>query len=86
LSIGDKGLLSDLDYRRYGGAILLGVDGTVVIGHGRSNATAVGQALRWSGKMVRSKVVEAMRERVFRSRRSLWLSNPFARGEEVDDG
>ncbi|MFH0883460.1 MAG: phosphate acyltransferase [bacterium] len=86
LSIADAGLLADLDYRRYGGATLLGVDGTVVIGHGRSSATAVGQALRWASKMVRGKVVEAMRDRVFRSRRSLWLSNPFARGEEVDDG
>ena len=85
-SLTETGLLADLDYRRYGGATLLGVDGTVVIGHGRSTAMAVGQALRWSSKMVRGEVVEAMQARVFRSRRSLWLSNPFARGEEVDDG
>jgi glycerol-3-phosphate acyltransferase PlsX len=86
LRLGDEGLLADLDYSRYGGATLLGVDGTVVIGHGRSSAPAVARALLWSSKMVRGRVVEAMRDRVFRSRRSLWLSNPFARGEEVDDG
>jgi len=85
LGTASEELLEDLDYRKYGGAILLGVDGTVVIGHGRSTAAAVGQALRWSSKMVRGGVVEALRDRVFRSRRSLWLSNPFARGEEVDE-
>lgn len=85
LKLSDDGLLADLDYRRYGGATLLGVDGAVVIGHGRSSATAVSKALRWSSKMVRGRVVDGVRERVFRSRRSLWLSNPFARGDEVDD-
>lgn len=85
LKLGDEGPLADLDYRKYGGATLLGVDGTVIVGHGRSSSTAVSRALRWSSKMVRGRVVEAMRDRVFRSRRSLWLSNPFARGEEIDD-
>lgn len=34
-----------LDYSEYGGALLLGVQGIVVIGHGRSDATAVANAL-----------------------------------------
>jgi len=35
-----------LDYSEYGGALLLGVKGIVVIGHGRSDAGAVANALR----------------------------------------
>jgi len=34
-----------VDYAEYGGALLLGVGGTVVIGHGRSDARAVANAL-----------------------------------------
>lgn len=34
------------DYAEYGGALLLGVNGVVVIGHGRSNAQAVENAVR----------------------------------------
>jgi len=85
LSVTGGGRLADLDYRRYGGATLLGVDGTVVIGHGRSSAEAVARALRWANKMVRGHVVEAIRDRVFKTRRAVWLTNPFARGETSDD-
>jgi glycerol-3-phosphate acyltransferase PlsX len=35
-----------LDYSEYGGAPLLGVDGVVIIGHGRSSAKAVKNAIR----------------------------------------
>ncbi|MEI7013523.1 phosphate acyltransferase PlsX [Leptospira licerasiae] len=35
-----------LDYAEYGGALLLGVDGTCLIGHGSSNAHAVRNAIR----------------------------------------
>ena len=85
---GDSALhrwLGTLDYRRYGGATLLGVNGSVVIGHGRSHPSAVMQALRWAGQMVRTDVPAAVKDRVFRTRRALWLSNPFARGEVSDD-
>ena len=34
-----------IDYSEYGGALLLGVDGVVVIGHGRSDANAVANAI-----------------------------------------
>ena len=85
LTMTGDGSLADLDYRRYGGATLLGVDGTVVIGHGRSSAAAVSRAMRWASKMVRGHVVDAIRDRVFRTRRAVWLSNPFARGETPDE-
>jgi glycerol-3-phosphate acyltransferase PlsX len=35
-----------LDYAEYGGAPLLGVDGVVIIGHGRSNSIAVKNAIK----------------------------------------
>lgn len=38
-------LHKQVDYSEYGGALLLGVNGTVVIGHGRSDARAVANAL-----------------------------------------
>jgi len=38
-------LRKKIDYAEYGGALLLGVDGIVVIGHGRSDANAVANAL-----------------------------------------
>ena len=45
-----------LDYSEYGGAPLLGVRGVTVIGHGRSNAHAVKNAVRVAAELVRGKV------------------------------
>jgi len=47
-----------LDYAETGGALLLGVNGIVVIGHGRSNAKAVCRAIELSVRMVREQVQE----------------------------
>ncbi len=41
-----KRFKKDMDYAEYGGAPLLGVDGVVIIGHGRSNAKAIKNAIR----------------------------------------
>lgn len=40
------GVMKNIDYSEYGGALLLGVKGAVVIGHGRSDARAVANALK----------------------------------------
>jgi phosphate acyltransferase len=53
-----------MDYREYGGAILLGVEGVVVIGHGRSDALAVRNAIRLARRAVESNVVGAIRSGV----------------------
>lgn len=54
------GLKHSIDYQSYGGALLLGVDGVVVIGHGRSDeravANALGQALRASDARVPERI------------------------------
>jgi glycerol-3-phosphate acyltransferase PlsX len=51
-----------LDYAEYGGAQLVGVNGIVVIGHGRSNARAVFSAIRAARDAVETGVVETLRE------------------------
>ncbi len=51
-----------IDYSEYGGAPLLGVRGVTIIGHGRSNANAVKNAIRVATEMVRSKVTEEIEE------------------------
>jgi glycerol-3-phosphate acyltransferase PlsX len=48
------------DYAEHGGAPLLGVDGVVIIGHGRSNARAIQSALRVAANAVEKGVVDAI--------------------------
>src|SRR5210317_181260 len=45
-----------VDYAEYGGAPLLGVNGTGIVCHGRSNAKAIKNAIRVAAEMIRSKV------------------------------
>jgi len=54
----------DIDYAEYGGAPLLGVDGVVVIGHGRSSAKAIKNAIRVSKEEVERKFNELITEAV----------------------
>jgi len=51
-----------LDYREVGGSVLLGVDGAVVIAHGRSDAYAVRNAIRLARQTVEGGVVEAIKQ------------------------
>ncbi len=51
-----------LDYTEYGGAVLLGVDGLVVISHGRSNARAMFSAIRAAKDAVEHGVLDLVRE------------------------
>jgi len=47
-----SGLKKRIDYAEYGGAPLLGVDGVVIICHGRSNAKAIKNAIKVAKKEV----------------------------------
>jgi glycerol-3-phosphate acyltransferase PlsX len=49
-----------LDYEEIGGAPLLGVDGVVIIGHGRSKARAIRSALLRAAESVDRGVVDAI--------------------------
>jgi glycerol-3-phosphate acyltransferase PlsX len=53
-----KKLYKRLHYSEYGGAPLLGLNGVCVVGHGRSNPTAVKNAIRLAKDFVASRVVE----------------------------
>ena len=48
----------ELDYSEYGGAPLLGVNGMVIIGHGRSNVKAIKNAIRVAKAEVEGKFNE----------------------------
>lgn len=53
-----------LDYSEYGGAPLLGLDGVCIIGHGRSKARAVANAVRAAKEAVARGVVAATKESI----------------------
>jgi len=50
-----------IDWREYGGAPLLGVNGVVVIGHGRSDAKAIKNMIRMTRECAQNDVVEKIR-------------------------
>jgi glycerol-3-phosphate acyltransferase PlsX len=60
---------SRLDYREYGGAPLLGVDGAVIVGHGRSDALAVRNGIRVAAQTVENGVLEAIKQGIGRYQR-----------------
>jgi glycerol-3-phosphate acyltransferase PlsX len=53
-----------LDYSEYGGAVLLGVNGVVIIGHGRSDAQAVKNAIRRAKEEIEHKVNDRIIESI----------------------
>ena len=59
---GAKRLKRKLDYSEYGGAPLLGVDGVCIIGHGRSKARALANAIRAAREAVSGGLVTAIRD------------------------
>jgi glycerol-3-phosphate acyltransferase PlsX len=54
---GIRKLLKRLDYSEVGGALLLGVNGVVIVGHGRSNAKAVKNAILRAREAVEAKIL-----------------------------
>jgi len=59
-----KRFKKEIDYSEYGGAPLMGVNGVVIIGHGRSNVKAIKNAIRAAKEEVErninEKIVEAI--------------------------
>ena len=60
-----KRFKKEIDYAEYGGALLLGINGVVIIGHGRSNKKAIKNAIRVAKeeveRQVNTKILEAIR-------------------------
>ncbi|MDI6605673.1 MAG: phosphate acyltransferase PlsX [Candidatus Omnitrophota bacterium] len=54
----------EMDYAEYGGAPLLGVNGVVIIGHGRSNVKAIKNAIRVAKEEVERKFNEKILEAI----------------------
>jgi len=49
------------DYAEYGGGVLLGVNGNIIISHGRSSPRAIYSAIKLGEKIVISKLLEEMK-------------------------
>ena len=56
-----KRLFSKLNYEEYGGAILTGVNGVVVVGHGRSSAQAIKNALILGGELAEKQLCKEIK-------------------------
>jgi glycerol-3-phosphate acyltransferase PlsX len=52
-----------VDYSEYGGAPLIGLDGLCVIGHGRSSAKAVRNAIAMTAKCVNDKLLDKLTDK-----------------------
>jgi glycerol-3-phosphate acyltransferase PlsX len=72
-----RALKRTIDSSETGGALLLGVDGVVMICHGRSDATAVKNAIMASNRFVAEKLVEQFGSTLARHER-LWEREPAA--------
>ena len=57
-----SGVKARFDYKEFGGAPLLGVNGTVFIGHGSSDAYAIKNLVLAADKMVREQVSSTIAE------------------------
>jgi glycerol-3-phosphate acyltransferase PlsX len=55
-----------LDWREFGGAPLLGIDGVAVVAHGRSDARAIKNAVRVAKQAVEADLVSTIRETLSR--------------------
>jgi phosphate acyltransferase len=73
-----KALRQKLDYSEYGGAPLLGVNGVIIIAHGRSDANAIANAIRVARRMAETDVNRLITEeiRAFQSSSELGAPKP----------
>jgi len=62
-----KKIYKKLDYSEYGGALLLGLRGVCIIGHGRSNPNAVRNAVRLARDFVANRVQDRIRAELGRA-------------------
>jgi len=75
---GLRELSARLDAESYGGAVLLGLGGTVVIAHGASTARAITSACRLAADLARGEITEKITQRLSPSRPG--AGRPVGRG------
>jgi glycerol-3-phosphate acyltransferase PlsX len=61
---GVRKLRDRIDWREFGGAPLLGIDGVAVVAHGRSDARAIKNAIRVAKEAVENQLVSKIRAEV----------------------
>ncbi|MBV2364955.1 phosphate acyltransferase PlsX [Streptomonospora sp. NEAU-YY374] len=76
-----RSLRGRFDSETYGGGVLLGLNGTVVIAHGASQAPAVERACQLAHDLAAGGIAEQVRGRVQATARSTWLHRR-GQGEE----
>lgn len=62
LDVGLGSLVKRMDYREYGGACLLGVNGNIIIVHGRSQAKAIKNAIASAKRTVEADICQKIKE------------------------
>ncbi len=62
--IGLGAWVNRIDYREYGGACLLGVNGNIVIAHGRSQAKTIKNAITIAKHMAEQNIAEVIKEEI----------------------
>ena len=60
--VGLGSLVKRMDYREYGGSCLLGVNGNVIIAHGRSQARAIKNAIGLAKQVVERDISQRIKE------------------------
>lgn len=73
-----------LDAESYGGGVLLGLNGTVVIAHGSSNARAITSACLLARDLAAGRIVDRIREQVAAPRASRFIRRPQGEREPSD--
>ncbi|MFC1916163.1 phosphate acyltransferase PlsX [Chloroflexota bacterium] len=63
--IGLGSWVNRIDYREYGGACLLGVNGNIIIAHGRSQAKTIKNAIGIAKHMAERDVSQAIKEEIY---------------------
>ncbi len=66
-----KKIYKKVDYSEYGGAHLLGLNGVCIIGHGRSNARAVKNAVRLCRDSIRGRLQERIQAEILHAESAL---------------
>jgi glycerol-3-phosphate acyltransferase PlsX len=62
--LGLGSLVKRMDYREYGGASLLGVNGNIIIAHGRSQAKAIKNAIGLAKQMTEQNISQIIKEEI----------------------